>query len=112
MYSVSELPLERWHQLPADQKRALGITNAPCVSVLRADREIDRGWFFMGGKRRENYGGWWRCEINFDLVLDDMFGITHSKEAISPTEELASLLAADLEPVARALNARVRHRFD
>lgn len=72
----SELPLERWHQLPADEKRALGITNAPCVSVLRAGREIDRGWFFMGGKRRENYDDWWRCEVNFDPVLDDMFGIT------------------------------------
>lgn len=108
----SELPLERWHHLPADEKRALGITNAPCVSVLRAGREIDRGWFFMGGKRRENYDDWWRCEVNFDPVLDDMFGITHSKQAISPTEELLTLLAPDLEPIARALNARVRHRFE
>jgi hypothetical protein len=51
----AELPVERWHGLSVDEKRDRGITNAPSVSVLRADREIDRGWFFMGGKRRENY---------------------------------------------------------
>ena len=61
----SELPIERWHHLPISEKRQLGITNAPSVSVLRAGREIDRGWFFMGTKRRENYDDWWRCEIRF-----------------------------------------------
>ena len=41
----SELPIERWHRLSTTEKRQRGITNSPSVSVLRANREIDRGWF-------------------------------------------------------------------
>lgn len=108
----SELPIERWHNLSISEKRRLGITNAPSVSVLRAGREIDRGWFFMGTKRRENYDDWWRCEIRFDPVLDESFGITHAKQAVSPRQELSDLLSKDLEPIARALNRRVRRRFE
>ena len=108
----SELPIERWHSLSASEKRRLGITNAPSVSVLRAGREIDRGWFFMGTKRRQNYDDWWRCEVRFDPVLDESFGITHAKQAISPQQELSDLLSKDLEPIARALNNRVRRRFE
>ena len=108
----SELPVERWHHLSNSEKRQLGITNVPSVSVLRAGREIDRGWFFMGNKRRENYDDWWRCEIRFDPVLDESFGITHAKQAVSPRQELSDLLSKDLEPIARALNRRVRRRFE
>ena len=108
----AELPIERWHVLSTDGKRRRGITNAPCVSVLRAGREIDRGWFFMGTKRRENYDDWWRCEVRFDPALDELFGITHSKQAIAPTRELLDVLTPDLEPIARALNSRVRQRFE
>jgi hypothetical protein len=108
----SELPIERWHDLSSEEKRRVGITNAPCVSVMRADREIDRGWFFMGAKRRENYDDWWRCEVSFDPSLDELFGITHAKQAIAPSEELLQVLAPDLEPIARALNSRVRHGFE
>lgn len=108
----SELPVDKWHDLAATEKKARGITNAPCVSVVRAGREIDRGWFFMGGKRRENYDDWWRCEVSFSPVLDEFFGITNSKQAISPRPELTDMLAPDLEPIARALNGRVRRQFE
>lgn len=108
----SELPVDKWHDLPVAEKKARGITNAPCVSIVRAKREIDRGWLFMGGKRRENYDDWWRCEISFSPVLDELFGITNSKQAISPRPELTDMLAPDLEPIARALNGRVRHQFE
>src|SRR5205814_2635146 len=108
----AELPVDRWHDLSSEEKRRLGVTNAPCVSVMRAGREIDRGWFFMGGKRRENYDDWWRCEVSFEPELDELFGITHSKQGINPDASLAELLGRDLEPVARALNARVRRTFE
>lgn len=107
----SELPISRWHDLPAKRKRELGVTSAPTVSVLRADREIDAGWFFMGSKRRENYDDWWRCEVAFDPTLDELFGLTHAKQSITPTTELVAALAPDLEPIARSLNARARERF-
>lgn len=107
----SELPIESWHALPAEQKRTMGITAGPPVSVVRAGREIDRGWLLMGDKRRENYDDWWRCEISFEPVLDEWFGLTHAKQTITPRPELVAALAPDLEPIARALTARARHRF-
>jgi hypothetical protein len=108
----AELPVDRWHDLPSDEKRELGITNAPSVSIMRAGREIDRGWYFMGAKRRENYDDWWRCEVHFEPALDELFGITHAKQGISPRRDLLAVLEADLEPIARALNGRVRQRFE
>jgi hypothetical protein len=110
--TFSELPVELWHALSTDEKRRTGVTNAPCVSIVRANREVDRGWFFMGSKRRENYDDWWRCEIRFDPNLDELFGITHAKQSISPTRKLLDVLVPDLEPIARALNTRVRRRFE
>ncbi len=104
----AELPVEDWQALPNDQKRRMGITDQPIVSIVRGDREIDRGWFFAGTKRRENYDDWWRCEIRFDPVLDERFGITHTKQEIHPTPELLEVLVKDIEMNARALNARVR----
>lgn len=108
----AELPIERWHTLSSDDKRERGITNAPSVSVLRADREIDRGWLFMGAKRRESYDDWWRCEVCFDPTLDELFGVTHAKQAVVPSDDLLEILVPDLEPIARALNSRVRQRFE
>ncbi|MEH0843113.1 ATP-binding protein [Micromonospora sp. CPCC 205711] len=109
--TFSELPIDRWHALSTEEKRTMGVTAGSPVSVVRAGREIDRGWFFMGGKRRENYDDWWRCEIRFDPILDELFGITHAKQSISPRPELLELVSPDLETIARALNSRVRNRF-
>jgi hypothetical protein len=79
----TELPVLRWHGLSTNEKRSLGLTGGASVSILRAGREIDRGWLLMGEKRRENYDDWWRCEISFEPVLDEWFGITNSKQQIS-----------------------------
>jgi hypothetical protein len=62
----------------------------------------------MGGKRRENYDDWWRCEIRFDPILDEAFGITHTKQQIRPQDYLLEALTPDLETIAKALNGRVR----
>ncbi len=107
----AELPVHRWAPLTAAEKRAAGVSSGSCVSIMRAGREIDHGWFFMGGKRRENYDDWWRCEVAFDPVLDELFGITHAKQSIVPTSEVNEMLSTDLEAVARALNSRVRRAF-
>jgi hypothetical protein len=55
--TFSELPIEKWHNLSNDEKRASGISKGAGVSVLRGNREVDYGWFFMGAKRKENYDG-------------------------------------------------------
>ena len=106
--SFSELPVHRWSHLPNQEKRRLGVSDGAGVSIVRADREVDYGWFFMGAKRRENYDDWWRCEIRFDPALDEAFGITHTKQQIRPKPHLVEALQSHIEPVARALNSRTR----
>ena len=104
----SELPVAEWSKLSNSEKRARGIAKGAGVSVVRGGREVDYGWFFLGGKRRENYDDWWRCEIRFDPVLDDAFGITHTKQQIRPSAHLLEALALDIESMARTLNSRAR----
>ena len=109
--TFSELPIEKWHNLSNDEKRIYGISKGAGVSVLRGNREIDYGWFFMGAKRKENYDDWWRCEVQFDTDLDELFGVTHTKQGIHPTEEILSILAPDMEHIAHDIHGRVRSRF-
>ena len=107
----SELPVERSHDLTNDEKRRLGISNGSGVSVLRGAREIDYGWFFMGKKRRENYDDWWRCQVSFSPDLDELFGVTNTKQGIRPQRLLLRILTPHIEAVAQKLNRRTRDRF-
>ncbi len=104
----SELPVHEWHTLSNEEKRRHGISKGAGVSIVRAGREVDYGWFFLGGKHRENYDDWWRCEILFDPVLDEAFGITHTKQQVRPQAHILEALTADIEATARVLNARAR----
>jgi len=106
-----ELPVQDWAKLPNEEKRRNQITKCAGVTVLRAEREIDYGWFFMGEKRKENYDDWWRCEISFSPELDEVFGVTHTKQEIKQTEFMNNILVPDMEQTARALNNRVRLKF-
>jgi hypothetical protein len=107
----AELPVREWMGKSNREKSNEGISKGAGVSVLRAGREIDFGWFFMGGKRKENYDDWWRCEVEFQPELDEHFGVTHTKQGIAPSESLLRLLSPDFETVAHKLNARVRSVF-
>jgi hypothetical protein len=104
----AELPVHDWFKLPNEKKRQLGISKGAGVSIVRGGREVDYGWFFMGGKRRENYDDWWRCEIQFDPILDEAFGITHTKQQVRPQPHLVEALSTDIEATARILNSRAR----
>ena len=104
----SELPVAEWSSLSIKEKRGRGISKGAGVSVVRSRREVDYGWFFLGKKRRENYDDWWRCEIQFDPVLDEAFGLTHTKQQIRPRPHLREALKSEIECVARVLNARAR----
>lgn len=108
----SELPVQEWHELSNAEKQARGVSKGAGVSIVRAGREIDHGWFFMGEKRKENYDDWWRCEIRFEPALDDLFGITHTKQQVRPGALVTEILTQDLEATARALNARVRRAHE
>ena len=106
--TFSELPVREWHAFSNSEKRQKGISKGAGVSLVRADREVDYGWFFMGSKRRENYDDWWRCEVSFDPVLDEAFGLTHTKQQVRPQAYISALLTPDVEATARTLNSRVR----
>ena len=106
--TFTELPVHSWHGFSNEEKQKMGISKGAGVSVVRAGREIDYGGFFLKGKRKENYDDWWRCEIQFDPVLDEAFGITHTKQQVRPQEFLLEALSPDIETAARALNTRVR----
>jgi hypothetical protein len=107
----SELPISEWHTLSNQEKKTQGISKRAGVSVLRAEREIDYGWFFMGNKRKENYDDWWRCEVEFQPELDEYFGVTHTKQEIHPTKPLLEILSPDIERIAHELNGRVRKSY-
>ena len=107
----AELPIEKWHAYSNEEKRNSGISKNAGVSILRAGREIDYGWFFMGSKRKENYDDWWRCELWFEPELDEVFGVSNTKQGIHPTEFITGILAPEIEPIAHQLNARVRKRY-
>jgi hypothetical protein len=107
----SELPIRKWHHFSNEKKNDLGIAKNAGVSIVRAGREIDYGWYFMGTKRKENYDDWWRCEVAFTPELDELFGVTHSKQKINPTRLLSSILTPEIERIARELNSRVRSKF-
>jgi hypothetical protein len=107
----SELPIEHWHHFSNEKKNELGIAKNAGVSIVRAGREIDYGWYFMGTKRKENYDDWWRCEVAFSPELDELFGVTHSKQKINPTVLLSSVLTPEIERIARELNSRVRKKY-
>lgn len=107
-----ELPIDQWHGLSVVEKRSRQIVGGAGVSILRAGREIDCGWHLMGSKRRENYDDWWRCEVSFQPEADELFGVTHTKQGISPNGLLRSILTPDMESIARMLNSRARGAFE
>ena len=106
--TFSELPVHEWHEFPNDEKRRRGISDGAGVSFVRAGREVELGWYMLGQKRRENYDDWWRCEVKFDAALDEVFGITHTKQQVRPDAEKLQDIVKDMEEIARVLNQRVR----
>lgn len=109
--TFSLLPIEDWTFYSNEEKQKHKITKCAGVSIIRAGREIDYGWYFVGTKRKENYDDWWRCEIQFEPELDELFGVTHTKQEIHPTTELLEILTPDIEKIARELNRKVRTKF-
>jgi len=106
-----EIPVHLWAKLPNEEKKKHQIIKRAGVTVIRSEREIDYGWFFMGDKRKENYDDWWRCEISFQPDLDELFGVTHTKQEIKESETLLQILSPALEQTTKTLNGRVRQKF-
>lgn len=52
------------------------------ISVVRAGREIDFGVFDFYDKTNSPHHRWWGCEILFDPVLDEVFGVANNKQQV------------------------------
>ena len=52
------------------------------ISIVRAGREIDFGMFDFYDNLNNPYHRWWGCEICFDPVLDEVFGVSNNKQQV------------------------------
>jgi len=50
------------------------------ISLVRAGREIDFGTFGFFNPRDERQR-WWGCEVRFEPLLDEVFGVTNNKQS-------------------------------
>lgn len=52
------------------------------ISVVRAQREIDFGIFDFYDRVNNPFHRWWGCEILFEPVLDELFGVSNNKQQV------------------------------
>lgn len=67
------------------------------ISVVRARREIDFRRFDFYNVINEPQHRWWGCEIIFEPVLDEIFGVANNKQYV----ELKKVDVEDLDPEER-----------
>ncbi len=74
------------------QKR--GIDRSRGFSIVRAGREIDYGYFRL--RSRHWTDSWWSCEIYFNPALDELFGVTHTKQQTKLSERIRTTIEKDI----------------
>jgi hypothetical protein len=57
------------------------------ISFVRAAREIDFGSFGYFNTQDERQR-WWGCEVRFEPILDEVFGVTNNKQAVRGVQKL------------------------
>ena len=72
------------------------------ISVVRAGREIDFGTFDFYDKTNSPQHRWWGCEICFEPVLDELFGVSNNKQQVELHDDRAD--ADDEETLWNKLN--------
>ncbi len=94
--SFSLLPEEWQAKLGKSKKesRARGIDRARGFSVVRSGREVDLGYFYLRSPHWTD--GWWSCEISFEPELDELFGVTHTKQTVKLSERIRTTIERDL----------------
>ena len=58
------------------------VKNLEGISIVRANREIDFGIFDFYDRVNNPFHRWWGCEICFDPVLDEVFGVSNNKQQV------------------------------
>ncbi|MCP4593470.1 MAG: hypothetical protein GY842_22260 [bacterium] len=92
----SLLPEEWLTETKKKRKERLtrGIDRVKGFSIVRAGREIDTGYFYL--RRPHHRDAWWSCEISFEPELDELFGVTHTKQTINLSERIKTTIQKDL----------------
>lgn len=67
------------------------------ISVVRAGREIDFGAFDFYDKTNNPYHRWWGCEVCFDPVLDEVFGVANNKQQVELRDDAEPEMDANNE---------------
>ncbi|RMH12718.1 MAG: hypothetical protein D6695_05855 [Planctomycetota bacterium] len=74
--------------------REYGIDRSRGFSIVRAGREVDFGRFRL---RRPHWtDSWWGCEISFEPDLDELFGVTHTKQQVKLHESIRERIEKDI----------------
>lgn len=76
------------------ERQARGIDRTEGFSMLRAEREVDIGFFRL--RKWHWTARWWSCEIAFKPELDELFGVTHTKQKIQLSERVRTKIEKDL----------------
>lgn len=112
----SMLPVEDWQQLSNQEKHKRRITTNRGFSIVRAGREIEvTDRYFLVGRagsegRIENNDAWWGCEISFEPKLDEVFGVTHTKQDIRPNLQALQKLREEITATVSTLRKEYETR--
>ena len=60
------------------------------ISIVRAGREIDFGIFDFYEHINQPFHRWWGCEICFEPVLDELFGVANNKQQVELRNDFES----------------------
>jgi hypothetical protein len=99
---------EEWQHEGASKgdNRRRGLGKLRGISVVRARREIDYGYFGLVSPQHGS-DNWWAAEIQFEPELDELFGVTHTKQQIHLSESMKSRL----EPLVRGNISSLREKI-
>ncbi len=110
---------EEWQATIGKKRKASrerGIDRARGFSIVRAGREVDFAYFRF--RSRHWTDSWWSCEISFDPPLDELFGVTHTKQQVKFGESIRTRIEKDINANIATLvgiiveRGRKRHRVD
>ena len=65
------------------------------ISIVRAGREIDFGIFDFYENINQPFHRWWGCEICFEPVLDELFGVANNKQQVELRKDTDSDIYSD-----------------
>lgn len=70
------------------------------ISIVRANREIDFGQFDFYENVNQPAHRWWGCEIRFNPILDEAFGVANNKQHVELRRiEPNDYIEEDVKPV-------------